>query len=143
MCGGEAISHLPTGASPHSSEAWFQPEKPNVTVLAWGNEQAQGKLVMQFRSPPHVNLDCYFSGATVASRSPLSLNHWIHAVHTYANGDSRVYVNGVLDGVSTTPQAPLAIKSPARLWLGGWCGHYDFVGDLDEVRVSTVTRSAN
>jgi hypothetical protein len=141
--GGDTITHFPTGASPHSAEAWFRPEQPNATILAWGNEHAQGKVVMQFRSPPHVNLDCYFSGANVASRSRLSLNQWVHVVHTYAKGDSRVYVNGVLDGVSTTPQAPLAIQSPARLWLGGWYGHYDFVGDLDEVRISSVARSAD
>lgn len=192
--GGDAITRFPTGAGPHSSEAWFRPEQPNATILAWGNEEARGKVVMQFRSPPHVNMDCYFSGANVRGRSTLpmyrpspqpsavrmpltrpsatlppsegeraglrgadspwpvnrsptdqrlALNAWIHVVHTYQPGDSRVYVNGVLDGVSTTPQAPLAIKSPARLWLGGWYGHYDFVGDLDEVRISKVARSAD
>jgi hypothetical protein len=54
-----------------------------------------------------------------------------------------VYVNGVLDGVSTRTSSPLAIKTPARLWLGGWHDGYDFVGDLDEVRISRVTRSAD
>ena len=42
------------------------------------------------------------------------------------------------------PQPPrrLAIKTPARLWIGGWYNNYDFVGDIDEVRVSQVARSA-
>ena len=141
--GGDTITNFPTGAGPHSSEAWFRPERPNGTVLGWGNEQPQGKVVMQFRSPPHVNLDCYFSGANVASRSRLPLSEWVQVVHTWQPGDSRVYVNGVLDGVSRTSSAPLAIQSPARLWLGGWYGHYDFVGDLDEVRISKVARSAD
>lgn len=60
-----------------------------------------------------------------------------------AAGRFRVYVNGVLDGVSTRTSSPLAIKTPARLWLGGWHDGYDFVGDLDEVRISRVTRSAD
>ena len=59
------------------------------------------------------------------------------------NGESRVYVNGVLDGVSTSTDAPLAIKSPARMYLGGWYDNYRFVGDIDEVRISKVTRSAD
>jgi hypothetical protein len=35
----------------------------------------------------------------------------------------------------------MAIKSPARLWLGGWYHNYDFTGDVDEVRLSRVARS--
>src|SRR6185295_10348000 len=30
-----------------------------------------------------------------------------------------------------------------RLWIGGWYNNYDFVGDLDEVRVSAVARPAD
>ncbi len=52
-----------------------------------------------------------------------------------------LYVNGVLDATTQTPSAPLAIKSPARLFLGGWYHNYDYVGDLDEVRISKVVRS--
>jgi hypothetical protein len=72
--GGEAITNFPAGASPHSSAAWFRPEKPNATILGWGNEHPQGKVVMQFRSPPHVNMDCYFSGANVRSRGTLPVD---------------------------------------------------------------------
>ena len=139
--GGDKIPDYPAGASPHTSQAWFRAEKPNVTVLGWGNEQGQGKVVMQFRSPPHVNMDCYFSGANVASSSLLPMGEWIHVVHTCRKGDSRLYVNGVLDGASTRPGSPLNIRTPARLWLGGWYHRYSFVGDLDEVRISKVTRS--
>ena len=64
---GEKITAFPTGSSPHTSEAWFRAEKANVNILAWGNEQAQGKVVMEFASPPHIRMDCYFSGANVES----------------------------------------------------------------------------
>lgn len=110
-------------------------------MIAWGNEHAQGKVVMHCVSPPHVTMDCYFSGANVTGRSKLSLSQWVHVVHTYEQGESRLYVNGVLDGITKTQSAPLALKSPSRLFLGGWYHHYDFVGDLDEVRVSQVVRS--
>jgi hypothetical protein len=141
--GGENITAFPSGSGPHSSEAWFRAEKPNATVLGWGNEQAQGKVVMQFRSPPHIAMDCYFSGANVAGESKIPMSEWVHVVHTCRRGDSRVYVNGVLDGASKSTGAPLNIRSPARMWIGGWYNHYDFAGDVDEVRVSKVARSAD
>ena len=141
--GGEKIPNYPSGASPHSTEAWFRPERPNTTLIAWGNEQAQGKVVMQFRSPPHIRMDCYFSGGNVASDSRLPLGDWTHVVHTYREGESKIYVNGVLEGTNLKQGPPLNIKSPARLWLGGWYNNFDFVGDLDEVRVSQVVRSAD
>ena len=140
---GDKISHYPTGAGSHSSEAWFRAEKPNTQVLAWGNEQAQGKVVMQFRSPPHIALDCYFSDANVKGNSTLPMFHWVHVVHTYQKGASRIYVNGHLDGASTRSGTPLAIRSPARMWIGGWYDNYDFVGDIDEVRISKWARSAD
>jgi hypothetical protein len=141
--GGDKISNYPSGASSHSSEAWFRPAKPNSTVLAWGNEQAQGKVVMQFRSPPHVTMDCYFSDANVKGNSTLLLSEWIQVVHTYQKDEARIYVNGVLDGVSKSRAAPLNIRSPAKMWIGGWYDNFDFVGDIDEVRISKVARSAD
>ena len=140
---GDKIPNYPTGAGSHSSEAWFRAEKPNATVLAWGNEQAQGKVVMQYRSPPHVRMDCYFSGANVRGGSRIPIAQWAHVVHTYQKGDSRLYVNGVLDGTSTAAGSPLNIRTPARLWIGGWYNNYTFVGDIDEVRISKVVRSAD
>ncbi len=141
--GGDKIPNYPLGSSPHSTEAWFRAEKPNSTVVAWGNEQAQGKVVMQFRSPPHVQMDCYFSGGNVSGATGIPLGDWTHVVHTYQQGESILYVNGLMDGTNATDGPPLAIKSPARLWLGGWYDNYDFVGDLDEVRIAKAARSAD
>lgn len=141
--GGDKIPNYPSGASSHSTEVWFRPERPNTTLIGWGNEQAQGKVVMQFRSPPHIRMDCYFSGGDVASKSRIPLGDWTHVVHTYREGESKLYVNGVLDGTNLTKGGPLNVRTPARLWLGGWYNNFDFVGDLDEARVSQVVRSAD
>jgi hypothetical protein len=140
---GEQIEGFPTGAQPHSTEAWIRPEKPNGRVLGWGNEHAQGKVIMHFRSPPHVEMECYFSGANVSSLGRIPLNDWTHILHTYEKGNSRIYINGELSNISETPNAPLAIKSPARFTIGGWYNHYDYLGDIDEVRISNTVRSAN
>ncbi|MCE9546061.1 MAG: DUF2341 domain-containing protein [Planctomycetia bacterium] len=143
LFGGEKIANYPTGAASHSSEAWFRPERPNSTILAWGNEQGQGKVVMHYRSPPHVSMDCYFSGGNVEGASTVPIAQWVHVMHTYQKGEARIYVNGVLDGTAKAAGPPLNIRSPAKLWIGGWYNNYDFVGDIDEVRISKVTRSAD
>jgi len=140
---GENITTYPTGSSPHSSEVWFKAEQANSSLLAWGNDHPQGKVIMQLFSPPHIKIECWFSGADVAGKRILPLSQWIHVVHTFENGNSRIYVNGVLDAVSTSTSAPLAIKSPGRMYIGGFYNNFRYVGDIDEVRISKVMRSAD
>ncbi|MBL8811062.1 MAG: zinc-dependent peptidase, partial [Planctomycetaceae bacterium] len=114
---GESIDSLPTGSSSHSTEVWFRPARTNATLIGWGNEQAQGKVVMQFRSPPHIQMDCYFSGGNVEGSSRIPSNEWTQVVHTYQKGEARIYVNGKLDGTNTRNGGPLNIKSPGRMYL--------------------------
>lgn len=141
-CGDQIVSY-PSGSAPSSTQAWFRPRQPNSVVIGWGNEQAQGKIILGYRSPPHVRIDAYFSDGNVAGTTPLAADEWVHVVHTYQQGDSRLYVNGVLDAVRESRATPLSIKRPARLWIGGWYNNYSFVGDIDETRVSRVARSAD
>ena len=134
-------TNLPAGSVPHSTELWFRSRQPNSTLMGWGKEQAQGKVVLQYRSPPHVNVDGYFSDANVHSRDRLDPGEWTHVVHTYERGGARLYINGV-EASSPGPRARrLAIPRPGQLWIGGWYDQNDFVGDLDEVRISSVARS--
>ena len=140
---GDRITTYPTEASPHSSEAWFRADRSNGKILAWGKDQNQGKVVMAFASPPHIEIGCFFSSADVSGESMLSVSEWTHVIHTYEEGDSRVYVNGVLDGASTSKEKPLNIPNHSGLWIGGWKNEYDFLGDIDEVRISKVKRSAD
>ncbi|MFM7738926.1 MAG: DUF2341 domain-containing protein, partial [Planctomycetota bacterium] len=137
--GGEQIPDYPSGGQPHSTSAWFRPERSNCTLIGWGNEGGGrgSKVRMQLRSPPHLHIDSDFSD--VDAPEPVVLGQWHHVVHTYADGEGKIYLDGKLVG-RDTPK--LDIKSPSRLWLGGWYHNYDFVGGLDEVRVSRVARSA-
>jgi hypothetical protein len=140
---GEDLTELPTGSVSSTTQAWVRAEQVNTTIVGWGNEQAQGKVVMQIRSPPHVRMDCYFSNADVATKDRLPTREWVHLAHTYTAGDSRVYVNGQLAGQTLRNDSLLNIRTPARMWIGGWYGNYDFQGEIDEVRISSVTRSAD
>lgn len=138
--GGDKITNYPFADAAHTTEAWFRAEKVNTTIIGWGNEGGGrgSKVRMQLRSPPHLRVDSDFSDIKGESRLPLG--EWIHVAHAFGGGPRRIYINGKLDGEATTK---LDIKNPARLWLGGWYHNYDFVGDLDEVRVSKVARSAD
>ncbi len=138
---GEDITTFPTGSAPHSSSVWFRGEKQNCRVLSWGKEYKQGKVQIWYRSPSQIRMDCYFSDADVRGNPIIPLNTWTHVVHTYKKGQSRIYVNGVLDKEAKTRAATLNIEKPARMWIGGWYKNYDFIGDIDEVRISSVTRS--
>jgi hypothetical protein len=140
---GEKIAGLPSGVTAHTTEAWFRAERSNAAVVGWGNEQAQGKVVMNLLSPPHVSMDCYFSNGNVTSESRLPMAQWIHVAHSCRPGDSRIYVNGQLVGMNKSQGTPLDIRNPARMWIGGWYNNYRFAGDVDEVRISDVARSAD
>jgi hypothetical protein len=138
---GEDIMTLPTGGQPHSTSVWFRGEKQNCRIVSWGKEQGQGKSQMWYNSPSMIRMDCYFSDGGVRSNPVVPMNTWTHVVHTYTKGEARIYINGALDTVSKSRSKPMDIPRPARMWIGGWYNRYDFVGDIDEVRISGVTRS--
>jgi autotransporter-associated beta strand protein len=140
---GTDLTNFPTGSNPHSSEVWIRSGVSPTTIMGWGIQQGQGKVVMQLASPPHINMDCYFGGANVTGASTLSTTQWVHVAHTYQNNTACIYVNGVLDGTITNGNTVMNMPTPARFYVGGWYDNYSFVGDMDEVRISNVTRSAN
>ena len=55
------------------------------------NAAGQGKVMMQFFSPPHMKMERYFSGADATGRSALATSQWIHVAHAVKNGESRLY----------------------------------------------------
>jgi hypothetical protein len=138
---GDKIKEFPSGSSSSTTQAWFRSTVSNARVFGWGNEAPQGKVIMNYRSPPHARMECYFSGADVAGETPIPKGEWVHVLNTYQKGESKLYVNGILDGITKTDSAPLKILTPSRMWIGGWYDVYDFEGDVDEVRLSNVVRS--
>ena len=60
-----------------------------------------------------------------------------------AQGTSRIYVNGELAG-SRYRKAAMSVVKDVCMNIGGWRGgNYRFVGEIDEVRVSRVARTAD
>ncbi len=141
-CGTE-IKTLPSGATPHSSEAWIKANKINTTILAWGVPADASKVVMSLASPSHIRAECWFGGADVKGAITIHMSEWVHVVHAYDGTKARLYVNGVLD--NTDGSENMKIPETSSFYIGGWNqvdGTYDFVGDIDEVRISKVARSA-
>jgi len=136
--GGDKITGYPTDASSHTTSAWIRPTRSNSTIIAWGNEAGGrgSKVRFQLRAPMHLHVDSNFSDVDGAAY--LEPDAWTYVTHTYDKNDSRLYVDGKPDA-RTSPA--LHIKSPARLWIGGWYNDYSYEGDMDEVRVSSVARS--
>lgn len=143
ICVGTDIANLTTGALPHTSEAWIRVDRPNSTVLGWGNEKAQGKVVMQYRSPSRINMDCYFSSANIATDRIVPLKIWTHVAHTYSPEATRIYIDGKLAREHVDRKPNLNLESPSRFYLGGWYDRYDYEGAIDEVRISCLERSAD
>jgi hypothetical protein len=141
ILGGDNITTYPTGSSPHSTELWFKAAKAGDRIVCWGNGEPKAVVQMILSKPPRMSMDCYGSGAGLRADGSIPMSEWVHVIHTCKQGDSRLYVNGRLDGVSSTDNNPLDIKSPAKMFMGGW-GGYVFAGDMDEVRISKVARSA-
>ena len=142
FCGTD-IQKLPLGGAPHSTQAWFRSDTSNGTIVAWGNEKRAGKVVMAYRSPPRIRMECYFSNGDVRAEIPNRAKGWTHAVHTFEQGQSILYINGEKRGAGNPRAWPLAIERPARMWIGGWYHRYNYVGDIDELRISGVARSAD
>ncbi len=138
---GEAITTLPTGASPHTTEIWYRSDAANMDLVCWGQEGPRaGKVRMQLKSPAHIYVDS--DGGSIHAASVLAKSEWVHVVHTYTGQTGQIYINGKLD-VAAPTATTMNILSPARMWIGGWYNNYNFVGDIDEVRVSKVARSAD
>ncbi len=137
-CGND-ITTYPTGDGPHSSELWIRPDCNGGGLLAWGVSKPNSIVQMGLGRPPQIRMDCFYSLAGIRSDSMLAMSQWTHVIHTYRPGDSRIYVNGRLDGFRAGKNVSLAIKSPAVMRIGG----KGFIGDMDEVRISKVARSAD
>ena len=134
------LTNFPAGSNPLTTEAWFRDGATRNTLLGWGLAIPGGMVVMQVASPPRLTVNCW-GGGSVAGGGTIALSRWYHVAHTYENGEARLYVNGVLDNSSAG--GGMNIPTPVQMFVGGFGRRYDFAGDMDEVRVSKVARSAD
>ena len=140
---GTAITGLPTGSGPFSTGVWIRPSTSGNVLLGWGLEQGQGKVIVNLTSPPRIRVDGYFGGADISGTAAIPTSEWSYVVQTFQSTACKLYVNGVLD--ASTGGGVMNMPTPCRFDIGGFVPThgFNFVGDMDEVRISNVVRSAN
>jgi gliding motility-associated-like protein len=76
-----------------------------------------------------------------AATSNITTGTWVHVAGTYDGTNARLYINGILS--KTTATANFWNNNGAALTIGSWPGENKFFkGNIDEVRVWNVTRTA-
>ena len=148
--GGDHIATYPFSDNAFTSEAWFRPAGTDSTIFYWGRyaTRLNGKtgdgneVSLNIGSPASLNWASDGPGGAHADAAPL-LGQWNHVAATYENGTSRIFVNGKLAG-SRFHKSAMSIVQDIVVNVGGMRGsNYRYVGDVDEVRVSKVARSAD
>jgi len=146
---GDHIKDYPYSGNPFTSEAWFRTETAGSTIFGWGRyatrfngKTGDGNLVViGIGSPASLVWSSDGGGGAHAATVP-AMGEWIHVAAVYSNGTSQIYVNGRLDGSHYAGTNAMSLMNDIYMDIGG-SRSFNFAGDIDEVRVSRVARSAD
>ncbi len=141
---GDHIKTYPYSDQPFTSELWFRAELAGANLTSWGRYATRyngftgdGNLVdVQLRSPAGLGWVSDGPGGAAGKTVPL-MGQWYHVAATYADGTSKIYVNGLLDGSNEAKKATMSLMNDIYMNIG----KDNYAGDIDEVRVSKVARS--
>ena len=146
ILGGKGITTFPAGAEPHTTEAWIRPFTGNRRFVTWGGRAPLSSAQVLMSGVPYriTTWTEGSAGGNVDGNQILDLFQWYHVAYVYQNGNPRIYVNGVLDA-EAKGRAPMNIPTAIEMYIGFEWGSttYCFNGDMDEMRVSKVARSAD
>ena len=148
--GGDHIKNFPFSSNPFTSEIWFRPAAVGAAVFGWGRYATRfngktgdgNEVVINIGSPPSIAWASDGPGGANATIFPM-LGQWYHVAATYSNGVSQIFVNGKMDGSRKGGPTAMSIMNDVGMTIGGLRNTYQFAGDVDEVRVSRVSRSAD
>jgi hypothetical protein len=85
------------------------------------------------------------AGTVITTTKTVGDGTWIHVAVTYSSGSHKLYINGALEGTSTA-SGTMANNASIPLTFGAWIISgvpKVFKGDMDEVRIWSVIRSAS
>ncbi len=146
---GDHITKYPYSGDPFTSEAWVRAESAGAAIFGWGRYATRfngktgsgNEVVISIGSPPRFGWSSDGPGGA-GSPMPAVIGQWYHLAATYCDGNSQFYVNGKLEGSRRQPGA-MSMMNDINMTIGGLRGSYQYTGDIDEVRVSRVARSAD
>ena len=81
---------------------------------------------------------------TVSTDSILNPDTWYHIAGVFDRDSDQayIYVNGVLEGSGTLPDAKSGDSGPTKIGCRNDYNDYEFNGTIDEVRISDIARSS-
>jgi hypothetical protein len=147
------VSAYPSGTSAVTLEAWFMTSGKNGNtgeLVGYGENVADGDRVglqigAHLTDTLQGSLGLEFQNYGVGIATFSTDNKWHHLVGVYAGGASgHVYLDGV--NIASTTSLPAISIPTTELRLGGLPGAtccWGLNGSLDEVRISSGTRSAD
>jgi hypothetical protein len=147
---GKNITNFPFGDNPFTSEAWFRSEGADSYIVYYGRyaTRLNGKtgdgneIGISIGSPPRLGWASDGPGGAAAQTIPV-MGQWYHVAATFEKGTSQIFVNGKLEDTRKSNNAMSVVKDVCMDIGGMRGGNYRFVGEIDEVRVSNVARSAD
>lgn len=142
---GDHVTGYPSGSEDMTTEAWIRAERQGWAV-DWGHPGGAQENGLRMLNPPAIKNDCWLNG--VQGDSMRSLGQWYHCVVAYRDGEMSLYVNGKQDGIATFQ---LRVPESVYMRIGKRHNAPDNIygrrewwsGDVDEVRISSVARSAD
>jgi biopolymer transport protein ExbB len=119
-----------------SFSAWLRIDAPQHDVYILQAQDGEHALILGVDGAAlYVNFD----GAAVASATPLTTGTWHHVALAAGTGQLKLYLDGAETGSAA---AVLPVSQPAVTVGAAADGGHALVGELDEVTISNVARSA-
>lgn len=141
------------GANARTVEAWIKTTKANATIVSWGRNYSARKWVfcVQNYSGKPGALRAEVNGGYIVGNTAVNDGNWHHVACTFENDgsanitDAKLYVDGRLESISKQDSGKLNTTKdqPLRVGQDPWNRNRDFKGEILEVRVWNVARTAD
>lgn len=142
---GDSVTGFPSANQDMTTQAWIRAERHGWAV-DWGHPGGAQENGLRMLNPPAIMNACWLNG--VQGDSMRKLGRWYHCVVAYCQGEMLLYVNGEQDGSKTfrlnVPESVyMRIGKRHNVPNHGYGLLSCWYGDVDEVRISKVARSAD
>ncbi len=122
-----------------TASAWVRPDKAQQSVILALADQGKSLELSLDGSRLVASAAMGAAPVTVSQAADLALDQWHHVAMTAGNGTLSLFVDGILAG-----SAPVTLAEVGgELTIGAAKGARFYSGDIDEVEVSKVARSAD
>ena len=136
------------GTANFTIEAWVKRESTNGIAMIFSkyNGGVAGNYWLGIDSTGKPILSREASPWGVTATNPIPVNEWHHIAANYDGSQTKIYVDGVLSNTTSAPSSINNNVSNIKVNIGAGLANnspaYLFKGDIDEIRVWNVARTA-